>query len=95
MMVPHRISEHIYINIDMLIERLKNISMYFLNYHSPICHLISVLFINTIVYTASVQRAREEATHSCIQHIYCLGPLSISALAHTGKDLVTHYYEYI
>lgn len=95
MMVPHRISEHIYINI-MLIE--KQIYQYVLIFKlslSPICHLISVLFVNTIVYTASVQRAREEATHSCIQHIYCLGPLSISALAHTGKDLLTHYYEYI
>ncbi len=68
-------------------------------YHSWIAWVIGFLinsfifcFINNIVFAASFQRAREEATHSCIQCIYCLGPLSASAPAHTGNGLLAHYY---
>lgn len=82
--------------IKMYIERLK-ISKYAQSYLLPhFCILLINLFvyflINKIVSTASFQRAREEATHSCIQCIYCLGPLSIFAAPDTGNGLLTHYY---
>lgn len=78
------------------VYRLK-ISKYAQSYLLPhFCILLINLFvyflINKIVSTASFQRAREEATHSCIQCIYCLGPLSIFAAPDTGNGLLTHYY---